>query len=241
MIHLTCAEDVVNAVAGHVYGRFSTGMAARLGGLAGGGAVLWWGETHFGRLGHAFGPRESVRALLARERELIGPLRRVNVPRSPTEFSADAWDFRWTDGVPPHHPGQEEVVAVDDIDAINRLLDAGFPDTSVRPGDPIVLSWYGIWAGGELIACGADRSTRPPGGTGPGTTGMIGGIAVHPAHRGRGLAAAVSAELTARLVKAHGVSCLGVMQGNDTATRIYQRLGYVDTLPLIDLLTVSED
>ena len=57
VIHLTGAEDVTRALDGHVYGRFSTGMAANVGGLATHDAVLWWGDTHFGRLAHAFRPR----------------------------------------------------------------------------------------------------------------------------------------------------------------------------------------
>jgi ribosomal protein S18 acetylase RimI-like enzyme len=212
-------------------------MAANISGLATHDAVLWWGDTHFGRLAHAFGPDGSVRQLVAAGRELSGPVKRTNVRRAPAEHSADAWDFRWTADVPPHQPGQETVVEVHDMEAVNRLLDEGFPDTSVRPGDPIVVGWYGIWAGDRLVACGADRSTRPPGAQAEPTTGMIGGVAVHPAHRGQGLAAAVSAALTTRLVTSYGLSCLGVMAGNDAATSIYLRLGYRDVVHLKGLAT----
>jgi ribosomal protein S18 acetylase RimI-like enzyme len=236
VIHLTGAEDVTRALDGHVYGRFSTGMAANVGGLATHDAVLWWGDTHFGRLAHAFGPGESIKALMAAGRDRMGAAKRTNVRRTPGQHSEHAWDFRWTTSVPPHHPGQEAVVEVHDMEAVNGLLDVGFPDTSVRPGDPIVLSWYGIWSGDRLVACGADRSTRPPGSGAEPTTGMIGGVAVHPGCRGRGLAAAISAALTTRLVTSYGLSCLGVMAGNDAATRIYLRLGYHDVLPLIGLV-----
>ncbi|GIH11788.1 hypothetical protein Rhe02_98550 [Rhizocola hellebori] len=235
MIHLTGAEDVTRALDGHVYGRFSTGMMANAAGLATHDAVLWWGDTHFGRLAHGFGPDDSVRHLVAAAHDLRGPVKRTNVRRAQAQHSADAWDFRWTTSVAPPQPGQDEVVQVHDMEAVNGLLDEGFPDSSVRPGDPIVLSWYGIWAGRQLVACGADRSTRPPGSDAPPSTGMIGGVAVHPAHRGRGLAAAVSAALTTRLVTSYGLCCLGVMAGNEVATRIYLRLGYHDVLPLIGL------
>ncbi len=236
MIHLAGADEVTKALDGHVYGRFSTGMALNVGGLANHDAVLWWGDTHFGRLAHAFGPQEAALSLAESGRELMGAVKWINVRRGPAEHSPRAWDFRWTTAVPPHHPGQESVVRVHDLEAVGQLLDEGFPDSSVRPGDPIVLSWEGIWSDGRLVACGADRSTRPPGSEGPPIIGMIGGVAVHPAYRGRGLAAAVSAVLTTRLITAYGVSCLGVTAGNDAATRIYERLGYHGTLPLISVV-----
>jgi energy-coupling factor transporter ATP-binding protein EcfA2 len=39
----------------------SPGMAANVCGLASGDAVLWWGDTGFGRLGHALGAAQRLR------------------------------------------------------------------------------------------------------------------------------------------------------------------------------------
>ena len=93
----------------------------------------------------------------------------------------------------------------------------------MRPGSPIVLGWYGIWADSTLVACAADRSTRAPG---VAPVGFIGGVAVHPEHRRGGLGAAVTGELTRRLQRTHDLVALGVAADNLDAIRVYQRLGY---------------
>lgn len=93
---------------------------------------------------------------------------------------------------------------MDDADAINRLLDAAFPDSMLRPGHPMVSGWYGSWAGASLVACAADRSTR----LGQPTVGVLGGIAVHPDHRRHGWGAAVTAGLTEILRSRHELTAL---------------------------------
>lgn len=238
MITLDSPDQVIKALGGHPYARFSTSAAAGVGGLAdsdgsGSGAVLWWGDAHFGRLAHAFGPRPAIDRLIEAARGRLGDVRWINVPRPRGAADAEgAWDFLWTTRIPVLSGGPA-AVPVDDVDALNGLLDAGFPDSAVRPGDPIVVSWIGIWLQGRLVACAADRSARPPGSTAAPAVGMIGGVAVHPEFRGRGLGKAVTAALTARLVRAHGLSCLGVMPGNPGAAAMYESLGYHDRLALM--------
>ena len=44
------------ALGRHPYARFTLGMARESTGVVLGETVVWWGETAFGRIGHAFGP-----------------------------------------------------------------------------------------------------------------------------------------------------------------------------------------
>jgi GNAT superfamily N-acetyltransferase len=235
VLSISGPDDVLKVLDGHAYGRFSTAMAAQVSGLAGEGAVLWWGVTGFGRLGHAFGAPGAVARLIESGREAMGQVRWINVLRPAGVVSGRAWDFRWTTMVPDHEAGHEVVPVAGDGE-IDALLDEAFPDSSVRPGHPLVIGWYGIRAGGRLAAVAADRSGRPPGSTARPTVGAIGGLAVHPDFRGRGLGKALSAALTTRFVTDYGLSTLGVYPENVAAQRMYESLGYRESLPLLGVL-----
>lgn len=236
MISLSGPEEVVKALDGHAYARFSTAMAAEVGGLSDDGAVLWWGTGGFGRLAHAFGGPAAVERLIEAGREAMGEVRWINLPRPRGVTGDRAWDFRWTTRI-PEFSSEHEVVPVEDADEIGALLDEAFPDSSVRPGHPLVIGWHGIRAGnragGRLVAVAADRSGRPPGSTARPAVGSIGGLAVHPGFRGQGLGAALSAELTTRFVTDYGLSTLGVYPENVVAQRMYESLGYRESLPLL--------
>ncbi|MGL4175090.1 MAG: GNAT family N-acetyltransferase [Dermatophilaceae bacterium] len=54
---------------------------------------------------------------------------------------------------------------------------------------------------------------------------MLAGIAVDPAHRGRGLGAAVTAYPTRRAVADTGACALGMFADSVGARRLYHRLG----------------
>ena len=236
MLSLSGPDEVLKALDGHAYARFSTAMAAEVAGLTTGeGAVLWWGASGFGRIGHAFGQAAEVTRLIEAGREAMGQLRWINVPRPEGVLSEWAWDFRWTTRVPEYET-RHEVVPVADDGEIDALLDEAFPDSSVRPGHPLVIGWYGIRAGGRLAAVVADRSGRPPGSTARPTVGAIGGLAVHPDFREQGMGKALSAALTTRFVTDYGLSTLGVYPENVAAQRMYEALGYHETLPLLGVL-----
>jgi len=227
---------VLDATGDHAFAQFVVDMAspASVRGLHGDGAVLWRGDTAHGPLGHALGAPSAVLGLVdvAVHTGLLDGLRWVNLPRlDPDEVPAGwanngDWDFRWTTNAPAVQPGQGRVVSLSDADAVavNHLLDAALPDSPMRPGHLLVRGFYGLWHEGELVACAADRSSP--------RVGVIGGVAVHPGHRRSGLGAAISAAVTVRLLAEHGLVTLGVAAGNDAATRVYERLGYGDVLPV---------
>src|SRR5262245_19115575 len=140
-------------------------MGADIAGLATDGAVLGWGDGPLGRLAHGLGDESTLDSLVDGARAELAGVRRVNLPRRadlPPGFTRyEDWDFRWSEKPPPEQPGHAEVRRVDDAPAIGALLDAAFPDSMLRPGHPMVSDWYGVWSDGRLVACAADRSTRP--------------------------------------------------------------------------------
>ena len=110
-----------------------------------------------------------------------------------------------------------------DDDEVNALLDVAMPATTVRPGDRSSRRWYDIRDDDVLVACGADRSGYLPS---PAPVGVVGGIAVHPAYRGRGYGTALSAARHAPAVRRIRPGHAGRHPENGTANRIYERLGY---------------
>ncbi|WP_203934025.1 GNAT family N-acetyltransferase [Virgisporangium ochraceum] len=138
----------------------------------------------------------------------------------------DDWDQLTTWTAPPPVPGEAAVGPLDADAEVDALLDLAFPASVSRPGDPRVRRWYGVRAGGkaggELVACAADRSR--------GGAGHIAGVAVHPDHRRRSLGTAVTAALTRLLHAEFGNCSLSVMSDASGPRRLYERLGYGNPL-----------
>jgi len=227
-VDLTDRRSVLEAVGHHPYGRFVAGVSVGLHGIAVDDGVFWRCVGPFGPYGHAFGRAAAAALEQAARRGLLAGLDRLNLPAElplPAGWvQREAWDYRWLPAgltVTDEQP----VRAVQAPDEIDRLLDEAYPDTELRPGHPLVAGWYGVWVDGYLVACAADRSGFP---TEPDAapTGVIGAVAVHPAHRGRGLGAAVTAGVATALLARYDQVGLGVTEGNDTATRVYERLGF---------------
>ena len=228
----------------HPYARFALARAARVDGLVADGGLLLLARTETGLVGHGLGDPAAVDDLFARALAAgrLEGARWVNLPRRstasiPSGFALnDHWDFRWITAPVPPQPGQDRVVPLgaDDASAINGLLDVAFPSSMVRPGHPIARGWLGVWSGPTLVACAADRSTQSPDPTAV-PVGVIGGVATHPEHRRQGLAAAVTATLTEQLQARYGLVTLGVIAGNDTASRMYERLGFTGLLEITSI------
>jgi ribosomal protein S18 acetylase RimI-like enzyme len=81
-----------------------------------------------------------------------------------------------------------------------------------------VRQWYGIRAGGDLVAVAADSSS-------PGF-GFINSVAVRPDLHGQGLGTTITSFLARRQRAEHDTVLLGVMADNQDASRLYERLGF---------------
>jgi ribosomal protein S18 acetylase RimI-like enzyme len=132
------------------------------------------------------------------------------------------WDWLWTRHAPPAVPGEDDV---DDLsrsarDELSAFLAEHSPRTHGQPFARPGQLWVGIRGPtGRLVACGASEPSQ-------GGTPTLTGIAVDAEHRRRGLGAAVTARLTRRSVARTGACALGMYADNDTARRVYDRLGF---------------
>lgn len=218
-------EALVAATDGHSYARHCLALDRVPDGLHSDGTTGWVGAN--GRDGYALGDPQRAVELLTGE-PMFRSAGWLHLPRLTDPALAerlpivqrDEWEFLWTEGQPPEQPGEDRVVPLTEADsvAMTTLIDAAFPTTTSRPGDPRIAGWYGIWSGDRLVACGADRSQ--------GDVGFLAGLVVADAEQGRGLGAALTAAMTRRLSARYDRVTLGVWSHNVRAMRLYQRLGY---------------
>lgn len=195
------------------------------------GATLWFGTDPEEGTSYVMthGAPPAVAELVGELLEELPARARITLPRGtapllPAWVGIDGadWDFRWTTVAPPTQPGEADVVVLTDDGEVAELLAAASPAASALPGDPAVRRWLGLREQGTLVATAADTSA---------TTGVghLSSIAVHPDARGRGLAKAVTAALTRRLL-ADGCDLvtLGMYADNTPARRVYDALGFAD-------------
>jgi ribosomal protein S18 acetylase RimI-like enzyme len=222
-------RDAVLAAGDHPYVRLSA--VGEVTGYRSAAALAWRGSGPSGTWVAAVG--DPLAALdLIRDTRLDAGVEWVHLPRLPTGLVAplapsihDDWDFLTTRSAPPDGAVGFAVRLLDVADhpVVDALLDAAFPRSTARPEDARVRRWYGVHDDeGELIATAADRSR--------GGVGHVSAVAVHPAHRRRGLGSAVTAVLTRALLAEFPVVTLGVMADDGGTRRLYERLGYGEHL-----------
>ncbi|BCJ74128.1 hypothetical protein CS0771_36720 [Catellatospora sp. IY07-71] len=228
---LTGRDDLLAEAGQHPYARLTAGDRVRA--YAQDGALVWTSHGPVGPVAASLGEAAAAVALFARlaAADLLDGGVWLHLPRAGRDVTAalrpelhDDWDFLWTTVPPAAHPGEQAVEALgpDDHDGIAAVLDGALPDSTSRPGDPRVRQWYGIREAGRIVAVAGDRS-----GNG---VGFLAGIAVATGAQGRGHGAALTTAVTRRLVAEFGISSLGVMSDNTGAIRLYQRLGYTETM-----------
>jgi GNAT superfamily N-acetyltransferase len=230
--------EVLEAAHYHPYARFIAGTSRQLRGVAVEGAVVWQCVGPFGPVAHAVGEPLAVEVALAGAHDagILNGIRWMNLPRDaampPGYALREAWDYRW---LPSRAAlvtsGAGLVRPITDADELNALLDVAYPDSELRPGNPVVTQWYGLYTDRRLVASAADRTHASPEPDAV-PTGVIGAVAVHPDHRGRGLGAAVTAGVAAVLLARHNQVGLGVAQDNDVAARVYDRIGFTGRHPI---------
>lgn len=137
-----------------------------------------------------------------------------------------AWDRLGIERLPDLPAGTPDVDRVAVLDAardaadIEACLAAANPTTEHRPGDART-TWYGWRDADGTLATVACATTPPDGGL-----AYLGAVATHPERRGRGRAAAVTARATVDGLREHGLVILDLYADNDTARRLYRRLGF---------------
>jgi ribosomal protein S18 acetylase RimI-like enzyme len=113
------------------------------------------------------------------------------------------------------------------------LFDHFFPDSYAQPGRAGMRRWAGVLGevdssvdssvGATPLAVAADAWSAAG-------CGFMGGVVIHPAARGRGLARAVSGFVMDALVNQHSRAALMVLTDNAPAIATYERLGMTKRL-----------
>jgi ribosomal protein S18 acetylase RimI-like enzyme len=196
-------------------------------------AVAWVGFDAEERRPHvqALGSPAGIRAVVdVAVGELPAELR-PDVPLTVTSAAADAFgdrfrvDFHWLFRVMTLPPEPVRGAAVTVLPGAGdarlvRLLGRSTAFTSATPGDPGVRRWAVVEQDGDLVACAADTS-------GAAGIGHMGGVAVAPEARRRGLGAAVVTWLTRDLLLgACDAVAVGVLVRETGAQRLYDGVGY---------------
>jgi ribosomal protein S18 acetylase RimI-like enzyme len=107
-----------------------------------------------------------------------------------------------------------------EIGELNRLYQLGFaswlPSSAVADG-----VYYGMRLGGKLVAAAGTHVISPTA-----RLGVVGNVLTHVDHRGRGYATAVTAAVTAELLRTCDQVVLNVRSDNPPALQAYRKLGY---------------
>lgn len=120
-------------------------------------------------------------------------------------------------------PGMERVerMTAADVPALNALYDAGYPGHWFDPRQVDTGHYYGLRVDGELGSAAGCHVYSPAR-----RVAALGNIVTHPARRGCGYAAAVTARLCTELLKTVDHVGLNVKADNAAAVRCYERLGF---------------
>ncbi len=119
-------------------------------------------------------------------------------------------------------PADDRVKALDEshVDAVQALL-GSYPDNFFEPYQLATGYYRGIFDNRKLVSMAGVHTTNREN-----RVAAIGNIVTDRAYRGRGLAGAVTSKLVGDLLCDHDLVGLNVNQGNETAIRVYRRLGF---------------
>jgi GNAT superfamily N-acetyltransferase len=120
-------------------------------------------------------------------------------------------------------PGVDRVerMTAADVPALNALYAVGYPAHWFDPRQIDTGHYYGLRVDGELVSAAGCHVYSPAQ-----RVAAFGNIVTHPAHRGRGYAAAVTARAAAEVLKSVDQVGLNVKADNAAAVRCYERLGF---------------
>lgn len=90
--------------------------------------------------------------------------------------------------------------------------------------------FYGVRQRGRLVSVAGTHIVAPGQGV-----AAVGNVFTHPAERGQGFAAACTSRVTEELLARQMLVVLNVRQSNAPAIHVYERLGYVEHCPFIEM------
>lgn len=137
----------------------------------------------------------------------------------PELVAGKAFGWMETTAAPPPVAGRARWLSDHELPEATNLLAAANPDSDAQPGISNGERWAGVRDdAGRLTALAALVWSTP-------AVALIGGVAVHPDARGRGLGRAVCGLVLAEALARHGSAALMVDDWNHAAIRLYRSLG----------------
>jgi ribosomal protein S18 acetylase RimI-like enzyme len=136
-------------------------------------------------------------------------------------MSVSAESFRPAEGAARHLSGRDVV----DVDDLQRSEGFGFHSAAALD-DGV---YYGVHEAGRLVAMAGTHVVAPEVGV-----AIVGNVVTHPRYRHRGYGSAATSAVTAALLETCPLVFLTVEERNETALRVYQKLGYREECHLIE-------
>jgi RimJ/RimL family protein N-acetyltransferase len=112
-----------------------------------------------------------------------------------------------------------------DVDALQRTEGFGF-HSAASLDDGV---YYGVYHDDRLVAMAGTHVVAPEMGV-----AIVGNVVTHPRYRGRGYGTVATSAVTAALLETCPFVLLTVEEANESALRVYQRLGYREECRLLE-------
>jgi len=136
-------------------------------------------------------------------------------------MSVSRESFRPVDGAARRLRGRD----LADVDDLQRTEGFGFHSAAALD-DGV---YYGAYEAGRLVAMAGTHVVAPKVGV-----AIVGNVVTHHRFRHRGYGTAATGAVTAALLETCSLVLLTVEERNDSALRVYQRLGYREECRLIE-------
>lgn len=172
------------------------------------------------------GPRSSLLSCQAEHIDAMLEAYNLWRPQTMLRMAVDAASFR-----PPAVRGPVRRLIAADAPELNRLY-ALEGDGLVYPGHHVRDGvYYGALNRGRIVAAAGthiySKTAR---------TAVVGNVFTHPDFRGRGLATAVTAAVTAQVLDECDLIVLSVDPANRAARYVYEKLGYQDSGRMVETM-----
>jgi RimJ/RimL family protein N-acetyltransferase len=206
--------------------RFALTMHAR-GGL--GTTTLLLGDSRL--VGHLLdlhpGPRHSLLTCEPEHVDVALQAHHLWRPQTMLRMKLDAEEFQMPESMPP----LRRLTSVDarELNDLYALEGEGIWYSGKQVNEGI---YFGAHVRGRLIAAAGTHINSPHQGV-----AVVGNVFTHPDYRGRGYGKAVTAVVTAHMLRSCNLIVLSVDPANRPARRIYESLGYKEAARLVEALS----
>ncbi len=127
----------------------------------------------------------------------------------------------------PYEPDKARRLSIDDVEGFIEIKKQQFREYEYEAEITRELAielikkrrYYGVYVDNKLVAISCRYAVSPD-------LSVVGDVYVHPDHRGRGYGKIVTSAITRDIVGYGAKALLHVMKTNETAIKLYEKLGY---------------